>query len=123
MAKGHLSLSIRKKIQVAYPFKISIQITLFDPVPIMVADDQMLFSTQLSEILFRRLFISKHQIAQYDHRIMGVNTLVPITDQNVVHFFDIGKWPIAQANNILMAQMQVTCKVYHSESRAFRKAS
>ena len=105
MAHGHLVLAVRNEVQIVNRLKISIQITFFDPVSVMVTDDQMLFSTQLSEILLRRLFVSEHQVAQDKYGIMGVNTLIPVADQNAVHFFNIDKWPVTQANDFFMPQM------------------
>ena len=119
----YLSLSVRERGEGADAFKIAAYITVLHPVSVMITNDQMLLSTQLPEVLLRRLFISEHQISKDIHRVMGVYTLVPVMNQDLVHFLNTAKWAITQANDIFMPQMQVTCKIDYSESRAFLNAS
>lgn len=74
----------------------------------MVAGEQMLLSLEPPEILLRWLFVSEHQVAKNIDGIVLSDLLVPLVDQDLIHFLDVIEGTVAVPDNIFVTKVQVT---------------
>ena len=81
--------------------------SLLDVLHVVVAQNQVDLAVQAVHDVVPVLRSAKAEVTQMEHDTIVRYGLVPATDDFLVHHHSIGKWPAAEANDVLVVEMRV----------------
>ena len=81
----------------------------------MISNYKMFSSFQFAQYIFRFLLALMHEVSKDVHVIPICYSAIPVPDKNLIHFGNRSERPIAKPDDSLMPQVQIRCKVSHTD--------
>ena len=82
-------------------------IDLLEPADIVIAKYEVFVAFEKTKIVISRTLVSEEHVAEHIHRIISMNTAIPVVDQTTVHLFNGCERTVAMLDDVGMTKVQI----------------